>query len=245
MARGPSGNSNSRGGGSGVKAGIRKTRIPNPYEASSESEEEDEIEPDLDEVAARRSLAGLRPGVTSQVNRYPSRPPSDAVRPPVQSDRARKGWLAHQSVFPPSSSSSDDESESEKETEEDTDDERERRLGADGMRDGISRMMGQSRAQGEGKGRAQSRSASSRAPRGYMLSPSELYEDSMLPGQGMYAGGVGDGGGEMADTMDQPLLEPDEMDRRPGKVPTRLQVYHGRFGHWEREGLRKYKGKSS
>jgi hypothetical protein len=27
------------------------------------------------------------------------------------------------------------------------------------------------------------------------------------------------------------------------KVPVRLQVYHGRFGHWEREGLRKYKGR--
>lgn len=29
------------------------------------------------------------------------------------------------------------------------------------------------------------------------------------------------------------------------RVPVRLQVYHGRFGHWEREGLRKYKGEGS
>jgi hypothetical protein len=119
--------------------------VPNPYAPSSSSE--DEIEPDLDRVAdIRRSVRQTHP----------------------ISDRARKGWIAHQSVFPPSSSSS--ATESDKETEEDTDDEGE-------------------------------------AP------PSNLRE---------------------------PLLAPEGVDRT--KIPVRLQVYHGRFGHWEREGLRKYKG---
>ena len=30
----------------------------------------------------------------------------------------------------------------------------------------------------------------------------------------------------------------------PSHTPGRLQVYHNNFGHWEREGLRKYKGRS-
>lgn len=78
--------------------------------------------------------------------------------------------MAHQSVFPPSSSSSADESD--KETEAETDDE---------------------------------------AP------PANLHE---------------------------PLLNEDTHVRAT-KAPVRLQVYHGRFGHWEREGLRKYKGRAS
>jgi hypothetical protein len=49
------------------------------------------------------------------------------------------------------------------------------------------------------------------------------------------------GGGE---TLEEPLLGPDEITQMTTKVPVRLQVYHGRFGHWEREGLRKYKGMS-
>lgn len=44
------------------------------------------------------------------------------------------------------------------------------------------------------------------------------------------------------DTLDEPLLGPDEVAQMTMRVPVRLQVYHGRFGHWEREGLRKYKG---
>lgn len=97
--------------------------MPNPYAASSSSEE---IEPDLERVDALRTH--------------------------------RKGWIAHQSVFPPSSSSSATE-ESEHETE--------------------------------------------------------------------------------SDGLDEPLIQENV------KTPTRLQVYHGRFGHWEREGLRKYKGELS
>lgn len=48
--------------------------------------------------------------------------------------------------------------------------------------------------------------------------------------------------------LQEPLLGPDDLDRRRNgkmKVPVKLQVYHGRFGHWEREGLRKYKGQST
>lgn len=43
------------------------------------------------------------------------------------------------------------------------------------------------------------------------------------------------------DALDEPLLGPDEIAQMTTRVPVRLQVYHGRFGHWEREGLRKYK----
>lgn len=106
------------------------------------SSDESEDEPTLDQVAfIRRSLT----------------------------DRAKKGWMAHQSVFPPSSSS-DTDSESDKETEQDTED------------------------------------------------------DPLDP----------------LDELEEPLIEPGER-----KPPVRLQVYHGRFGHWEREGLRKYKGASN
>ena len=123
--------------------------LPNPYAPSSSSS--DEVEVDLDEVAAvRRSL----------------------LMPKAVSDRAKKGWLAHQSVFPPSSSTS----ESDKETESDSGDE--------------------------------------------------------APGDA---------------NLEQPLLDPDELDHvleQPrSKIPVRLHLYHGRFGHWEREGLRKYKGR--
>ena len=136
----------------------------------------------------------------------------------------------------------------ERETEADSEEEEERRRLQRDMRMGAqSRMMGQSRAQpqGIGKGRDKSRSASGGQVQvevvGYMLSPSELCEDNMRPEHS----GVGGGGqGEMGYSLDQPLLEPDELERRQGggKVPTKLHVYHGRFGHWEREGLRKYKG---
>ena len=119
--------------------------VPNPYAASSSSDEE--IEPELDQIAeVRRSL-----------------------RQPL-SERAKKGWIAHHSVFPPSSSSS--ASESDKDTEAETDDEP--------------------------------------AP------SSDLRE---------------------------PLLGHQE-ERSSDTIPARLQVYHGRFGHWEREGLRKHKGGS-
>ncbi|BEI89586.1 uncharacterized protein CcaverHIS019_0209480 [Cutaneotrichosporon cavernicola] len=43
------------------------------------------------------------------------------------------------------------------------------------------------------------------------------------------------------DALDEPLLGPDEIAQMTTRVPLRLQVFHGRFGHWEREGLRKYK----
>jgi hypothetical protein len=67
--------------------------IPNPY-AASDSEEE----LDMDQVASvRQSL----------------------IRPPVP-ERSKKGWLAHQSIFPPSSSSSTSGA-SDKNTEEDSD----------------------------------------------------------------------------------------------------------------------------
>jgi len=118
--------------------------VPNPYAASSSSDEE--LEDDLDRVAeVRRSL-----------------------RQPV-SARAKKGWIAHQSVFPPSSSSS--ASLSDKETEDETDDE-------------------------------------------------------AVPSTSLH----------------EPLLGHDDEERLAVKIPARLQVYHGRFGHWEREGLRKHKG---
>jgi hypothetical protein len=66
-----------------------------------------------------------------------------------------------------------------------------------------------------------------------MLSPSELYHASAAPPAF-----------DEPNDLEEPLLGPDELDAqgRATKVPVRLQVYHGRFGHWEREGLRKYKG---
>jgi hypothetical protein len=64
---------------------------------------------------------------------------------------------------------------------------------------------------------------------GYNLSPSELHQANKQIER---------------EDLEEPLLGPDELERTRGargKVPVRLQVYHGRFGHWEREGLRKYK----
>jgi hypothetical protein len=128
------------------------------------------------------------------------------------SERAKKGWLAHQSVYPPSSSSSSETDESEKETEEDSADER---VG----------MMGRSRRV-KSKRQEEVDDEDEDEVDGYVLSPSEL-QDRHMPGG-----------------LDEPLLAPEELDQvraGTGKVPIRLQVYHGRFGHWEREGLRKYK----
>lgn len=180
--------------------------IPNPYAASS-SDSDEEVEADLDEVhTVRRSLA---------------RPTAPAQRAPV-SDQPKRGWKAHQSVFPASSSSSSSQdSGGEKETEPDTETEDER-----------SRMMGMGRSRQ--KSRARTRSAADREadedPEGYILSPSELYEASSRA--------------PPANDLEEPLLGPDDIARRGGvaSIPVRLQVYHGRFGHWEREGLRKYKG---
>jgi hypothetical protein len=107
-------------------------------------------------------------------------------------------------------------------------------------------MMGQSRAlaSGKGRGKGEEKSRSTSTGRGYAITPSELYEDGIRDDQSYAGGGVGvPSQGEIGYSLDQPLLEPDEMEARGGKVPTRLHVYHGRFGHWEREGLRKYKGK--
>ena len=181
-----------------------KTVVPNPYAASS-SESEEEVEVDLDEVATiRRSLSRSQP----------------AIGKPV-SQRAKKGWLAHQSIFPPSSSSSS-ESESEKETEDETGD------------DEPSRKMGKSRQTNASRSRDRE-SSEDAAEDGYLLSQSELHQVSIKPAPN-----------NGASDLEEPLLGPDDLeaerDGRRGKVPVRLQVYHGRFGHWQREGLRKYKG---
>jgi hypothetical protein len=131
------------------------------------------------------------------------------------SERAKKGWLAHQSIFPPSSSSSSETDESEKETEEDSADER---VG----------MMGRSRRVKSKPRQEEMDDEDEDEVDGYILSPSELQDTRRMPGE----------------HLDEPLLGPDELDQvraGNGKVPIRLQVYHGRFGHWEREGLRKYK----
>jgi len=176
-----------------------KSSIPNPYSrSSSESEDEEEIEPDLEEVDIMRKSLRTPAGLGKK-------------KEPI-SERAKKGWLAHQSVYPPSSSSSSETDESEKETEEDSADER---VG----------MMGRSRRV-KSKRQEEVDDEDEDEVDGYVLSPSEL-QDRHMPGE-----------------LDEPLLGPDELDQARngiGKVPIRLQVYHGRFGHWEREGLRKYK----
>ena len=153
-----------------------KSSIPNPY-APSDSDEE--VEADLDEVAnVRRSLM-------KKSSRHTDR---------------KKGWMAHQSVFPPSSASSSN-TESDKETEPDSE------------TDGRSRMMGLSRYH---KTKSQRQASSESGPPPYVVESA----------------------------LDEPLLGPDELESRgtSASVPIRLQVYHGRFGHWQREGLRKYKG---
>ena len=176
---------NTAPGSSSRRARRPKTTIPNPYAPSSSSD--DEIEPDLEEVAnVRRTLA-------SKISQQP--------------ERAKKGWLAHQSEFPPSSSSSS-ETDSDKETEPDSEmDER-------------SRMMGISRYQKKKQTQAQR--------------DGEFDGSDALPPY------------PEASTLNEPLLGPEEMEGRgrTTSLPVRLQVYHGRFGHWQREGLRKYKGAS-
>lgn len=172
--------------GFGGNKGKERSRIPNPYESSSESEDEDEGEPEmaLDEVdTVRRSL--LRPHPQQQ-------------REPL-SERAKKGWLAHQSVFPPSSSSSSDD-ESDKETESESGD-------------------GESRFTNGGQGLYEGGADSS-----------NLYDTRTIPAA--Y---------NVATNLEEPLLA-EEDGQRESRVPVRLHVYHGRFGHWEKEGLRKYKG---
>lgn len=165
------------------------------------------MEPDLEEVdTIRRSLV-----------RQPSGSATGQKGQRLVSDRAKKGWLAHQSIFPPSSSSSSETDESDKQTEEDTEDER-------------MAMMGRSRkAPPKSRTRASGIEDEDEGPDGYILSPSELYQANKQVER---------------EDLEEPLLGPDELDRMrgvKGKVPVRLQVYHGRFGHWEREGLRKYK----
>lgn len=190
------------------KGRAAKSTIPNPY-APSSSESDEELEPDLEEVETiRRSLVRQPPGSGS----------SKQVQRRV-SDRSKKGWLAHQSIFPPSSSSSSSETdESEKQTEEDSEDER-------------MAMMGRSRkarSTPRTRGTIEEEEEEDDAE-GYDLSPSELYQANKQVER---------------EDLEAPLLGPDELERTrgvKGKVPIRLQVYHGRFGHWEREGLRKYK----
>lgn len=190
-----------------------RSSIPNPYAPSSSSESDAELEPDLEEVdTIRRSL--LRPT------------PKPKSKGPV-SGRAKKGWLAHQSIFPPSSSSGSSETdESDKQTEPDTDDEN-------------AGMMGRSRND-RSRSRSKSRNQTIKEEDededgidGYILSPSELHQANNAHTE------------RDRDDLGAPLLGPDDLDRTRGggggKVPVRLQVYHGRFGHWEREGLRKYK----
>lgn len=217
LSKGGPESASSRMSGSGsAKRKVRVSSVPNPYAHSSSSEDEGDIEADLDEVAAvRRSLVAASP-----------RPGSSTRK---TSDRAKRGWLAHQSVFPPSSSSSSDE-ESEKETEPDSDADPADALG----------LMGKSRR--EGRGRSASRQPvieeededEDEDEDGYAVSPSELYRKTERPPS--Y---------QTADDLEAPLLDPDELEgREPGatSVPVRLHVYHGRFAHWDRAGLRKYKG---
>ncbi|KAL7418727.1 hypothetical protein Q5752_006410 [Cryptotrichosporon argae] len=171
------------------QAGSAPMPVPNPYEPSSESEPE----ADLDEVAdVRRSL------VRSQ--RKPG---------PPRTERAKKGWMAYQSIFPPSSSSSESD-ESDKETESESDNGAAASVAADGR-------MGRSRHK-------QHREHKHCAAASELLSPSALMHANT------YANGA---------DLHEPLLHPTDGARV--EIPNRLQVYHGRFGHWEREGLRKYK----
>ncbi|OCF44115.1 hypothetical protein I317_02069 [Kwoniella heveanensis CBS 569] len=188
-----------------------KPAVPNPYApSSSESEDSDEgeEEADLDEVAAvRRSLARPLPVGQNKSSR---------------SERAKKGWYAHQSMFPPSSSSSSEESEAEKETESESELEN-------------APIMGRSRRKSRTKSREDEDEDDDEDGQGYLLTPSELHRASVKP-QRAY---------DLPSNLEEPLLGPDELEEgrgeRRGRIPVRLQVYHGRFGHWEREGLRKYK----
>ncbi|WVF66040.1 hypothetical protein IAT40_000778 [Kwoniella sp. CBS 6097] len=202
--------------GTGVNKGKERSRtkpaVPNPYapssSESSEESDEGEEEADLDEVAAlRRSLA---------------RPPPVGQNRTSRSERAKKGWYAHQSMFPPSSSSSSEESEAEKETESDSEVE-------------SAPIMGRSRRKSRTKSTGNEYDEDDEEGEGYLLSPSQLHRASTGPQQAY----------DMPSNLEEPLLGPDELNEgrgeRRGRIPVRLQVYHGRFGHWEREGLRKYK----
>ena len=146
------------------------------------------------------------------------------VAPKPLSERAKKGWIAHQSIFPASSSESESESSSEDDKITELDSE-----------DAQSVMMGRSRINERraSKGRSpKGLGAEEDDPDGYLLSPSERYKASET----------------VQDDLQQPLLGPGDLQQgggSPARIPVRLQVYHGRFGHWEREGLRKYKGPSS
>lgn len=59
--------------------------------------------------------------------------------------------------------------------------------------------------------------------------------------QGYHLSGVPQLEGDRS-ALEEPLLGADDVAHLTTRVPVRLQVYRGRFGHWEREGLRKYKG---
>lgn len=109
--------------------------------------------PDIDDHDDDLGILFADPEYTPAVpNPYAASSSSEEPLDPPISERAKRGWIAHQSVFPPSSSSS-------------------------------------------------------------------ATEDS--------------------EDLNEPLVQPGVA------VPTRLHVYHGRFAHWEREGLRKYKGGSA
>lgn len=59
--------------------------------------------------------------------------------------------------------------------------------------------------------------------------------------QGYHVGAVPQLEGDRS-ALEEPLLGADDVAHLTTRVPVRLQVYRGRFGHWEREGLRKYRG---
>lgn len=59
--------------------------------------------------------------------------------------------------------------------------------------------------------------------------------------QGYHVGSVPQLEGDRS-ALEEPLLGADDVAHLTTRVPVRLQVYRGRFGHWEREGLRKYRG---
>ncbi|EJT50677.1 hypothetical protein A1Q1_08229 [Trichosporon asahii var. asahii CBS 2479] len=59
--------------------------------------------------------------------------------------------------------------------------------------------------------------------------------------QGYHVGAVPQLDGDRS-ALEEPLLGADDVAHLTTRVPVRLQVYRGRFGHWEREGLRKYRG---
>ncbi len=215
--------------------GKSTNKIPNPYAASSsENDEEEAEEADLDDVQ------NIRRSILQQQRRQPVKVVSERSQGSrVVSERAKKGWLAHQSIFPASSSESDSESEVDKITEDESEAEEEERKGRSVMM-GRSRVARKGSQHGKGKtSRQEDDDLEDRGeeddPDGYLLSPSELYHASSVPPA--YACG---------NDLNEPLLGPDDLEPAGSRaqIPVRLQVYHGRFGHWEREGLRKYRGAS-